>query len=229
MKGMRRGSQTRPQGRNHCSPLPPRRRGSRDPAGLAQDNCPLGQRGQAPLHEDPRRSPPLPRGRDPRVGHGASRRAHRVGVGPDRWCRGRRRPCRPTAAWSARPPSRPDRCQRDHQRNQDVRGELKPAAVVPEPHLLGGVVVASGRVGLLTRRAEDVIGGGVLEVGLDQLLASEVEMAASQPELKPAGITMTPPTSSRGGAGRGEGRGPTQASKAIKLRRRHALGDRPST
>jgi hypothetical protein len=101
--------------------------------------------------------------------------------------------------------------------------------VVPEPHLLGGVVVASGRVGLLTRRAEDVIGGGVLEVGLDRLLASEVEMAASQPELKPAGITMTPPTSSRGGAGRGEGRGPTPASTAIKLRRRHALGDRPST
>ena len=43
-----------------------------------------------------------------------------------------------------------DRCHHEDQRDQDVGGEPKSAAVVPDPHLLAVVVVAAeGRVGLL--------------------------------------------------------------------------------
>ena len=53
--------------------------------------------------------------------------------------------------------------QRDHQRDQDIGGWPEAAAVVPEPHLLSVAVVAvGGRIGLLTRRAEDVVWVGVL-------------------------------------------------------------------
>jgi hypothetical protein len=59
-----------------------------------------------------------------------------------------------------------DRCHREDQRDHDVGGEPKSAAVVPEPHLLAVVAVAAeGRVGLLTGRGEDMVGVGVPEVG----------------------------------------------------------------
>jgi hypothetical protein len=75
-KGMRRGSPTQRQGRNHLSQLPPYRRGGRPPARLAQDRVPLGQGRQATLPEDPGRPPPLPSSRDPPAGRGTSRRSH---------------------------------------------------------------------------------------------------------------------------------------------------------
>jgi hypothetical protein len=75
-KGMRRGSPTQRQGRNHLPQLPPYRRGGRPPARLAQDRVPLGQGRQATLPEDPGRPPPLPRSRDPRPGRGTSRESH---------------------------------------------------------------------------------------------------------------------------------------------------------
>ena len=77
-KGMRRGSPPQPQGRNHLPQLPPYRRGRRPPPRLTQDRVPLGQGRQATLPEDPGRSPPLPRSRDPRPGRGTSRGSHRL-------------------------------------------------------------------------------------------------------------------------------------------------------
>src|SRR4029453_12205078 len=55
-----------------------------------------------------------------------------------------------------------DRGHRDHQRDQDVRGEPTAAA---EVLALVVVVAAGGRVGLLTGCAEDVFRVGVPEVG----------------------------------------------------------------
>ena len=63
-KGMRRGSPTQRQGRNHLSQLPPYRRGGRPPPRLTQDGVPLGQGGQAALPEDPGRPSSVPRSRD---------------------------------------------------------------------------------------------------------------------------------------------------------------------
>src|SRR5215218_9895623 len=77
-EGMRRGSPTQRQGRNHLPQLPPYRRGGRHPPRLAQDRLPLGQGRQATVPEDPRRPPPLPRSRDPRPGHRTSQRSDRL-------------------------------------------------------------------------------------------------------------------------------------------------------
>src|SRR5215204_568987 len=79
-KGMRRGSPTQRQGRNHLSQLSPYRRGGRAPARLAQDRVTLGQGRQATLPEDPGRPPPLPRSRDPRAGQRTSRGSDRLTV-----------------------------------------------------------------------------------------------------------------------------------------------------
>jgi hypothetical protein len=72
-KGMRRGSPGQRQGRNPLSQLPAGRRGGRHPACLAQDRVPLGQGRQAAVPEDPGRSPPLSRCRDPRASRGTAR------------------------------------------------------------------------------------------------------------------------------------------------------------
>src|SRR5512132_2141056 len=77
---MRRGSPTQRQGRNHLSQLPPHRRGGRPPPRLTQDRVPLGRGRQAPLPEDPRRPPALPRSRDPPAGRGPARGGDRLTV-----------------------------------------------------------------------------------------------------------------------------------------------------
>ena len=67
-KGTRRGSAA--QGRRHAQ-LPSGGRGRRHPARVTQDGVPLGQRGQAAVHEDPGWAPPLPGGQDPGTGRRA--------------------------------------------------------------------------------------------------------------------------------------------------------------
>jgi hypothetical protein len=89
-KEMRRGSPTQRQGRNHLSQLSVDGPGSQPAVRVAQDRVPLGQGGQAALHEDARRSSPLPGVRDPGTGREASRRADRLG----RSILGRGRPTR---------------------------------------------------------------------------------------------------------------------------------------
>jgi hypothetical protein len=88
-----------------------------------------------------------------------------------------------------------DRCHREDQRDQDVGGEPKSAAVVPEPHLLAVVVVAAeGRVGLLTGRGEDMVGVGVPEVEHTQPLpdpSSDVQAEATRTVTWPA-LATTP-------------------------------------
>jgi Type II/IV secretion system protein len=70
-KGMRRGSPSQRQSRNHRSQLPAGRRGGRHLARVAQDGVPLGQGRQTAVPEDPWWSPPLPGGRDPPAGRRA--------------------------------------------------------------------------------------------------------------------------------------------------------------
>jgi hypothetical protein len=65
----------RPQPPTPATSTPPR---WPTPARLTQDGVPLGQGRQAALPEDPRRSPPLPRSRDPRPGRGTSRGSDRL-------------------------------------------------------------------------------------------------------------------------------------------------------
>ena len=87
-----------------------------------------------------------------------------------------------------------DRRQRDHQRDQDVRGWPQAAAVVPEQYLLGVVIVvaARGLVGLLTGCAEDVVRVGVLEV-------------RHGPALLPSGVGWRPTGTTAAGRGRRAG------------------------
>jgi hypothetical protein len=115
-----------------------------------------------------------------------------------------------------------DRCQRDHQRDQDVGGWPEAAAVVPERHLLGWSLPLGAGSGFVPGPLNTLSGLGSQKSGMDRLLPSEVEMMANRHEMlrgrnRSAAITMAAPGitphKAEAGAGSGGARIPAPASK----------------